>query len=603
MDFSSIDLGLFFGYIIFMMGFGIWIANRKKGVVNTQDYFLASRALPWWAVGGSLIASNISTEQILGMNGSGFAIGLGIATYELMAAATLLVVAKFFLPVFLKKNIYTMPQFLETRFDGRVRSIMAVFWVTLFVFVNISSILYLGGLAIQTLMGVPLYVGILGLVIYSASFSIFGGLKAVVWTDVIQVVVLVIGGLIASWMVVSAVGGGSYFGGLSTLLEKAPEKFDMIFDKGVTYTDIETGELKSAYDLLPGISVLIGGMWIANLYYWGTNQYIIQRALAAKSVNEAQKGVAFAAFMKIMMPLIVVIPGIAAYVILQDPGAYGFAGEGISKPDEAFPWVLSNYVSVGLKGITTAALVAAIGSSISSMVNSSSTIFTLDIYKPIAKDKSETHLVNVGKIAAGAALVIGALMAPSLDTLEQVFQYIQEYTGFISPGILVVFVFGLFWKRATANAGFAVVLLAIPLALALKFGYPDLPFLDRMGFSFLVLSLVMILISLYEQKSNAEHDEKEKWYKFAILGFLFAISVPSGFKFALENATGSFNFIFGMFILVLSAVVVYLLLSESREDDEKGIDIEPELLRTDRVFNLSSLAIVLILAAIYFVFW
>ncbi|MEM9850254.1 MAG: sodium/solute symporter, partial [Bacteroidota bacterium] len=345
MQFSNIDLGVFLGYIICMMGFGIWIANREK-TSNTQDYFLASKALPWWAVGGSLIASNISTEQILGMNGSGYAIGLAIGTYELMAALTLIIVAKYFLPILIKKNIYTMPQFLSERYDNRVKSLMAVFWVALFVFVNITSILYLGGLAIQTLMGLPLWAGIVGLVIYSASFSIFGGLKAVVWTDVIQVVVLVIGGLIASWMVVSVVGEGSYFAGLSNLVEIAPEKFDMIFEKDIVYTDIETGEEKSAYALLPGISVLIGGLWIANLYYWGTNQYIIQRALAAKSIQEAQKGVAFAAFMKLFMPLIVVIPGIAAYVILQNPSAYGFEGEGLNKVDEAFPWVLNNFVGV-----------------------------------------------------------------------------------------------------------------------------------------------------------------------------------------------------------------------------------------------------------------
>ncbi|MEM1327796.1 MAG: sodium/solute symporter [Bacteroidota bacterium] len=602
MQFSNIDFGVFFGYIFLMMGFGIWIANREK-TSNTQDYFLASKSLPWWAVGGSLIASNISTEQILGMNGSGYAIGLAIGTYELMAALTLIIVAKYFLPILLKENIYTMPQFLMQRYDNRVKSLMAVFWVALFVFVNITSILYLGSLAIQKLMGFPLTVGIIGLVIYSATFSIFGGLKAVVWTDVIQVVVLVIGGMVASWAVVSFVGDGSYFGGLGHLLEKVPEKFDMIFEKDIVYQEVGTGETKSAYDLLPGISVLIGGMWIANLYYWGNNQYIIQRALAAKSIKEAQRGVAFAAFLKLFMPLIVVIPGIAAYVILQNPTEYGFEGSGLEKADEAFPWVLNNFVGVGLKGLTTAALIAAIGSSISSMVNSASTIFTLDIYKPLAKEPSETHLVTVGKISAGAALIIGALVAPALGSLEQVFQYIQEYTGFISPGVVAVFVFGFFWKRTTANAAFTAILTSIPLALALKFGYPELPFLDRMGFSFLALSALIVFISLGERKGVATNRKGEIGLKLGVIAFLLVISVPSGFKFIFENEAGSFGFFFGIFILLLAGAVIFMLLREQRQDDPKAVEVQSSLFKTDGIFNVSAVAVMLILVAIYAVFW
>ncbi|MEM9888071.1 MAG: sodium/solute symporter [Bacteroidota bacterium] len=602
MQFSNIDLSVFLGYIICMMGFGIWIANREK-TSNTQDYFLASKALPWWAVGGSLIASNISTEQILGMNGSGYAIGLAIGTYELMAALTLIIVAKFFLPILIKKNIYTMPQFLSERYDNRVKSLMAVFWVALFVFVNITSILYLGGLAIKTLMGVPLWLGIVGLVIYSASFSIFGGLKAVVWTDVIQVVVLVIGGLIASWMVVSVVGEGSYFAGLGNLVELAPEKFDMIFEKDIVYTDIETGEEKSAYALLPGISVLIGGLWIANLYYWGTNQYIIQRALAAKSIQEAQKGVAFAAFMKLFMPLIVVIPGIAAYVILQNPSAYNFEGTGLNKVDEAFPWVLNNFVGVGLKGLTTAALVAAIGSSISSMVNSVSTIFTLDIYKPLVESKDEAHLVTVGKISAGVALIIGALVAPALSSLGQVFQYIQEYTGFISPGVVAVFIFGFFWKRATANAALIAIIVSVIVTGLLYNYYPNLAFIDRMGFSFLASSLCILFISLAEQKENADPRTGELGLKLGIIAFLLIISVPTGFKFIFENASGTFDFFFGLFTLLLSAIVIYFLLRENKKDDEKGIEIEGNLFQTDSLFNISAVGVILILIAIYAAFW
>ena len=536
MNFSTLDYTLFVGYLLCIVGFGIWISARSKQE-TAQDYFLASKALPWWAVGGSLIASNISAEQFIGMSGSGYVVGLAIASYELMAAITLILVAKFFLPVFLKKGIYTMPQFLEERFSRGVRSGMAIFWVLLFVFVNITSVLYLGGLALKSIMGVPMMAAIIGLAVYAATFSIFGGLRAVVWTDVVQVVVLILGGLLASYLVLNSLGG-SFFGGLSTLVERAPEKFDMILDKS-------NPEFKN----LPGISVLIGGMWIANIYYWGTNQYIIQRALAAKDLKEAQRGTAFAAFMKILLPLIVVIPGIAAFVLAAD----------IAKPDEAYPWVLTNYVTTGFKGIAFAALIAAIGSSLSSMVNSASTIFTLDIYRPffmkksesgdfmdarehdshLLSDKEEKHMVNVGKISAGVSLILGVLVAPLLGGLDQAFQYIQEYTGFISPGVVAIFLFGLFWKRTSANAALIVVILAIPLSAGIKYFFPDFPFIDRMGLCFLILSALIIIISL------------------------------------LEN----------------------------RGPDKKGIDLEKGLFKTDPIFNISALAVVGILAVIYAVFW
>ncbi len=522
MNFSGIDLILFIGYILVIAGIGVWLSARSKHK-NAEGYFLASKSLPWWAVGGSLIASNISAEQFIGMSGSGYVVGMAIASYELMAALTLVLVAKYFLPIFLKNNISTMPQFLEHRFDSRVRTGLAIFWVMLFVFVNITTVLYLGGLALETIMGIELIYGIIGLALFAATFSIFGGLKAVVWTDVIQVVVLVLGGLTASILVLQAIDGNA-ISGFNTLIEKAPEKFDMILAKS-----------HPEYINLPGISVLIGGMWIANIYYWGNNQYIIQRALAAKNLKEAQLGTLFAAFLKALLPIIVVVPGIAAFVL----------GAEISKPDEAYPWVISNYVTVGFKGIAFAALISAIGSSLSSMVNSAATIFTLDIYKPIAvkgkrqRDDLEKHLVAVGKRVSAVFLILGIVVAPLLGNLDQVFQYIQEYTGFISPGVVVIFLFGFFWKRTSANAAFWVVLLAIPLSAGIKYLFPTFPFMDRMGISFLLLSAVIAIISLIENKS----------------------------------------------------------------EDPKALSNEPGMFKTTPLFNILTIIISAILAAIYAIFW
>lgn len=590
MNFETVDLVVLIGYLLVMMGFGVWIANREKNE-NAKDYFLASSALPWWAVGGSLIASNISTEQILGMNGSGYVMGLAIGAYELMAALTLILVAKFLLPVFIKKGIYTMPQFLEERFDGRVRTIMAFFWVALFVIVNITSVLYLGGLAIESIIGVPLLWGIAGLVIYSATLSIFGGLKAVVWTDVVQVIVLVVGGFTAAFMVLSHVGDGSVFGGIGHLMEKAPGHFDMILDKD-----------NPSYLTLPGISVLVGGMWIANLYYWGNNQYIIQRALASSSLQEAQKGVAFAALMKLVIPFFAVIPGIAAYVILQDPEAYGFAGEGLKVPDEAFPWVLGNFVQVGFKGLVLAALIAAIGSSVSSMVNSASTIFTLDIYKNLfVKSESDGHYVKIGRLSATGALLLGAFIAPALGNLQQVFQYIQEYTGFISPGVVAVFLFGMFWKRATANAALAAVVGSIPLSWAMQAFFPEVPFLVRMALAFVVLSGFIVVISIMENKAAETKRAKETPYLIGLICSIILISVPAGVRILVGDIETS-N-VFGLLILGLSAIIFALLFTENKVDDKKAIHLERSLFKTDSVFNISAIAVCAILVVIYGILW
>ncbi len=509
MNFETLDLVIFVAYCLLIIFMGLFVSREKKGhVKNSQDYFLASKALPWWAVGASLIASNISAEQFIGMSGSGFALGLAISTYEWMAAVTLLVVAIFFLPVYIKKGIYTMPGFLLDRYDTRVRTTMAIFWLLLYVFVNLTSVLYLGALSLNTILGVPMAYGILGLALFAMIYSIYGGLKAVAWTDVVQVFFLVAGGLATTYISLRMVGGGNAWDGLNLLRLEIPGHFSMILSRGEMIIPDGQGGTRDAYQDLPGISVLIGGMWITNLSYWGFNQYITQRALAAKNLDEAQKGMIFAGFLKLLMPLIVVIPGIAAYVIVKngiDPGFIASMKDpinGIIKSDRAYPTLLQ-LLPTGLKGLAFAALTAAIVSSLASMANSTSTIFTMDIYnKYFSKDASQVKQVRVGRITAAVAFLVAAIVAPALGQLDQAFQFIQEYTGFISPGVFAIFFFGVFWKKTTSNAALVGAALSIPLSVVLKVIYPALPFLDRMGVVFLVLAALMIIISLAEGKGK-----------------------------------------------------------------------------------------------------
>ena len=558
MDFSTIDILIFVSYCLLIIGIGLYVS--RKGNKTSEDYFLASKSLPWWAIGASLIAANISAEQFIGMSGSGFAIGLAIASYEWMAAITLLIVGKFFLPIFIEKKLYTIPEFVEQRFSTTLKTILAVFWIALFIFVNLTSVLYLGATALDTIIGdgtgsIFMY-SIFGLAIFAAAYSLYGGLSAVAWTDVVQVILLVIGGLITTVIALQYVSpDGGIITGIKSVYERVPEKFSMILDKG----EIITPGGKDAWWDLPGLAVLLGGMWVANLYYWGFNQYIIQRTLAAKSLREAQKGIALAAFLKLIIPIIVVVPGIIAYVMnigpegtftaeSADPSFIGQAGNIIN--DSAYPWLIKSFVPTGLKGLVLAALAAAIVSSLASMLNSTATIFTMDIYKPyIGKNASEATLVRVGRITATVALVIAVIIAPMLNNLGQVFQYIQEYTGVVSPGILAVFIMGLFWKKSTNKGAIWGVVLSIPIALYFKVGpnqwydaifFINLPFMDQMMWTWLLSMLIIFIVSHFDRK-GADHG--------------------------------------------------------------KGITLSRTLFKTDSSFNVSALIICIIVAILYIVFW
>tara|TARA_R110002073_G_scaffold335924_1_gene529505 strand:+ start:7371 stop:8933 length:1563 start_codon:yes stop_codon:yes gene_type:complete len=481
MALANLDIGVFVVYVVGLIGLAYWVSREKPGhEKNAEDYFLAGKSLPWWAIGASLIAANISAEQIIGMSGSGYAIGLAIASYEWMAAITLIIVGKYFLPIFLKNGIYTMPQFLEQRYDHRVRTIMAIFWLGVYVFVNLTAILWLGALAIHTVTGVDLMYGLLFLGAFAAAYSLYGGLKAVAFTDIIQVVLLVFGGLFLSYVTLDAIGAGEgIIAGFAELTAQAPEKFDMILSKDNPH-----------YASLPGLGVLIGGMWIMNLSYWGFNQYIIQRALAAKNLGEAQKGICFAAFLKLLMPVIVVLPGIAAVVLAPD----------LASPDQAYP-ELMKMMPVGMKGLVFAALVAAIVSSLGSMTNSISTIFTMDIYSYYQKDRSQAHYVFIGRLVSFSSLVIAMICArPLLGQFDQAFQYIQEFTGFFTPGIVVIFLLGMFWNRTTAHGALTAAIGSAVLSFALKMLWPSLPFIDRVGIVFLSCLALGILVTLMEKR-------------------------------------------------------------------------------------------------------
>jgi SSS family solute:Na+ symporter len=472
-------MAIFVAYILGLLFVAYWVSREEKGhQKNTNEYFLAGNSLPWWAIGASLIAANISAEQIIGMSGSGYAIGLGIASYEWMAALTLMLVGKYCLPIFLKKQIYTMPQFLQQRFDNRVRTTLAIFWLAVYVFVNLTAVLWLGALAVNALTGIDLFWSMALLALFSVSYSLYGGLKAVAFTDILQVVLLVFGGLFMSYLALDMIGAGAgVLAGFDTLLAKAPEKFDMILSPDNPH-----------YVSLPGISVLVGGMWVMNLSYWGFNQYIIQRALAASSLREAQKGIAFAAFLKLLMPVIVVLPGIAAVLILPD----------LAKPDQAYPQMMALMPS-GLKGLIFAALVAAILSSLASMTNSVATIFTMDLYAQVKPAESQQHYVLVGRAVSLLSLLIALFTAkPLLGDFDQAFQYIQEFTGFFTPGIVVLFFMGMFWKKTTADAALLAAVGSAVFSFLFYQFWPALPFMDRVGLVFLLCLGLAIVVSMLQ---------------------------------------------------------------------------------------------------------
>ncbi|MBR6082372.1 MAG: sodium/solute symporter, partial [Salinivirgaceae bacterium] len=615
-----------------------WMAKKKgaNGAENSKDYFLAGNSLTWWAVGASLIAANISAEQFIGMSGSAYASGIAIAAYELMAAATLLVVAKFLLPVMIRKNIFTIPQFLSDRYNWGVGLAFSSFWLFLYVFINLTSVAWLGALAIKQILGLPTIVGMFGmdmtlvgiiLILYliAGAYSIYGGLASVAWTDVMQVTFLVGGGLITAYFTLDFIapllGADGAVSALGAVMDKlgtieGDKHFNLVVDRNsALYPNITD----DPYFTLPGLALIIGALWLTNIGYWGFNQYIIQKGLAAKSLDEAKKGLLFAAFLKILIPFIVCIPGVCAFLIWQHPdllsGSIDLHGT-IERSDDAYPFLIRNFTPVVVKGLSFAALTAAVISSLASMFNSTSTIFTMDVYKKfINKEASERKLVSVGRITSIVALLL-ALVAvyPIMGGADQAFQIIQEYSGFVYPGVVVIFGLGLLWKRSSGPAAVVAAIGTFFFSILFKFIMPETPFLLRMGYVFMVLVVLFIGISIFCNKKNevaaAEMDgqtvEMQRTWSNILLG-VGGICLILGIVqlFAKIEFLQIYGFEAIFFLAAMLLTLGFYLRSNANDSvqDHKAVGTDLELFHTDKVFNIGALAVIAILAVLYIALW
>ena len=639
--FRTIDLVIVLAYLCVLVFLGLFLGRTKKGQEKSaNDYFLAGNSLTWWAVGASLIAANISAEQFIGMSGTSYADGIATAAYELMAAVTLIVIGKFLLPIMLKRKIFTIPQFLRERYNDGVGLAFSILWLFLYVFVNLTSVAWLGALAIEQILGlqgVSLAIGsfqismrmviIILLFVIAGIYSIYGGLASVAWTDVLQVTFLVGGGLVTAVFALKAVGGSEgVLAGLSNI-----------------FTDLTTGEHlndshlhlviqeshgASAFANVPGIAAVVGGVWLTNLGYWGFNQYIIQKGLAAKSVQEAQKGLIFAGFLKILIPFIVVLPGVCAYYISLHPELMAGLQGSINVADDAYPWLVRNFTPVGVKGLTFAALAAAIISSLASMFNSTSTLFTMDIYKKyIDKEANDKKLVKVGRITSLCALVIAAVaVKPLLGGLDQAFQYIQEYSGFIYPGIITVFGLGLLWKRASGKAAVWTAIATIPLGVLFKIFLGDVPFQFRAGYIFMILLTMFVIISLIDRKkseacelpTDADRKVMVKWAKIlggAGLFFIIAAAVvviwgaclpatatPENSAIAYLNDIGFQAFFFFGALVGCSAIWLYSN-SNDKLRDYKALPVDLSVFHTSKGYGIGAFFICAIVAVLYVILW
>ncbi len=653
--FEVIDYAVVVLYIILLVGLGIFLSRGKKGEEkSSKDYFLAGNTLTWWAVGASLIAANISAEQFIGMSGSAFVSGIAMAAYELMAAATLLVVAKFLLPLMIEKKVYTIPQFLRDRYNGGVGMAFSIFWLFLYVFINLTSVAWLGALAIKTILGIPSVDGtmlgmpvdftlltiILILFLIAGLYSIYGGLASVAWTDVMQVTFLVGGGLITAYFTLDVIGEklgieGGAFGAFAEIYShlgdiEGDKHFNLVVERNADLYPVINGAKDAAGEIIqkpdpyfdiPGIVVIVGALWLTNLGYWGFNQYIIQKGLAAKSLKEAKKGLVFAAFLKILIPFIVCIPGVCAFYIMHghyDGVLVKDALEGLTgavsdnRPDEAYPYLIRNFTPMIVKGLSFAALAAAVISSLASMFNSTSTIFTIDIYKQyINKNASETKLVSVGRITSLAALLMALIAVyPIMGGADQAFQVIQEYSGFVYPGIVVIFGLGLLWKRANATAAVVTAIGTFAFSILFKILLPEVPFLLRMGYVFICLVILFFSISLMSKNTKPAEVLSETTIKTQlkyayVCFFAAAVCLVIGIigLFNEQMLRLGFEAVFFLAAMMLAIGIYLYSNAKDKVEDVKSIGVNIEIFRTDKGFNIGAFFVILILVILYIILW
>ena len=650
--FETIDYVVFGAYIVLLVGLGLFLSRDKKGEEKSStDYFLAGNTLTWWAVGASLIAANISAEQFIGMSGSAFASGIAQAAYEIMAAATLLVVGKFLLPLMIEKKIFTIPQFLRERYNWGVGLAFSLLWLFLYVFVNLTSVAWLGALAIQQILGLPTdmtvqfagmeidqvrMVIILVLFLVAGIYSIYGGLASVAWTDVMQVTFLVGGGLITAYAALSVIGaevwGCGAFEALGNIFDwcinqPGDKHFNLVVTRQADLYPVVNGVTDAAGNVIqkedpfftnPGIVLIFGALWLTNLGYWGFNQYIIQKGLAAKSLAEAKKGMIFAAFLKILIPFIVCIPGVCAFYIMNGDGEalenlrQTLAG-GIERSDDAYPFLIRNFTPTFIKGLSFAALAAAVISSLASMFNSTSTLFTMDIYKQfINKNASESKLVNVGRMTSVSALIIALLAVyPLMGGIDQAFQFIQEYSAFVYPGVVVIFGLGLLWKRASGTAAVVCAIGTFAFSILFKFTLPDTPFLVRSGYVFICLVILFVGISLKSEKSVAADELDENTVKTQLFwsNILFAVAAVSIALFAASffSETLAVHGVAGamIFFAAITATIGFYLRSNALDSvqDPKLVAIDLKIFETDRAFNIGAFCVIAIITFLYIILW
>ena len=650
--FETIDYVVFGAYIVLLVGLGLFLSRDKKGEEKSStDYFLAGNTLTWWAVGASLIAANISAEQFIGMSGSAFASGIAQAAYEIMAAATLLVVGKFLLPLMIEKKIFTIPQFLRERYNWGVGLAFSLLWLFLYVFVNLTSVAWLGALAIQQILGLPTdmtiqfagmeidqvrMVIILVLFLVAGIYSIYGGLASVAWTDVMQVTFLVGGGLITAYAALSVIGaevwGCGAFEALGNIFDwcinqPGDKHFNLVVTRQADLYPVVNGVTDAAGNVVqkedpfftnPGIVLIFGALWLTNLGYWGFNQYIIQKGLAAKSLAEAKKGMIFAAFLKILIPFIVCIPGVCAFYIMNGDGEalenlrQTLAG-GIERSDDAYPFLIRNFTPTFIKGLSFAALAAAVISSLASMFNSTSTLFTMDIYKQfINKNASESKLVNVGRMTSVSALIIALLAVyPLMGGIDQAFQFIQEYSAFVYPGVVVIFGLGLLWKRASGTAAVVCAIGTFAFSILFKFTLPDTPFLVRSGYVFICLVILFVGISLKSNKAVAADELDEHTIKTQLFwsNILFAVAAVSIALFAASffSETLAVHGVAGamIFFAAITATIGFYLRSNALDavQDPKLVAIDLKIFETDRAFNIGAFCVIAIITFLYIILW